>query len=67
MRDLKMGVSMRKASQDPMFICGIPFTIFGYYFGLPGPTSEVAFMGVAPAFLITGIAFMSIGLLLRQR
>lgn len=62
-----MGVAMRKASQDPMFICGIPFTIFGYYFGLPDLTSEVAFMGAAPALLITGLAFMSIGLLLRKR
>lgn len=58
---------MRNASRDPMFICGIPFTIFGYYFGFPDQASEVAFMVAAPAFLITGLAFMSIGLLLRQR
>ncbi|WP_223458247.1 MULTISPECIES: hypothetical protein [unclassified Pseudomonas] len=58
---------MRNASRDPMFICGIPITIFGYYFGFPDLTSEGALMGVAPAFLITGLAFMLIGLLLRQR
>ena len=59
--------AMHNASRDPMFICGIPLTICGYYFGLPGLTSEVAWMGVAPALLITGLAFMLIGLLLRQR
>ncbi|MNG23026.1 hypothetical protein D3C84_1075810 [compost metagenome] len=58
---------MRKAIRDPMFICGIPLTIFGFYFGLPGLTSEVALMGAAPAFLIIGLSFMSIGLLLRKR
>lgn len=59
---------MHKASRDPMFICGIPLTVFGYYFGLPDLTSEGAVvMGVAPALLITGFAFMLIGLLLRKR
>jgi len=58
---------MRKASQDPMFICGIPLTIFGYYFGLPDLTSEGVVMGLAPALLIIGPAFMLIGLLTPHR
>lgn len=59
---------MHKASRDPMFICGIPLISFGYYFGLPDLTSEGGVvMDVAPALLITGFAFMLIGLLLRRR